>query len=258
MNKSVEERLKKIFLTTLFVLLLLTSFFSSITQETAAIVKTDSALNDKGLSIVTNDTSKGTVLAEGDNTQIPDNLEKASVNEHKITPLELIALESKIGVYLEGQNYSQIIDGHGTGLRPPTEQEWTEIATRLSSVGSVSPQLSLPSSVDQSTKPWFPPIGNQGSQGSCVAWSVGYYVKTFQEAQEHGWSVSNASWQTGSPGYPTQAYQSKIMSPAFIYNLQNGGYDNGLTISGAINLICSKMRFNGKSCICYCCTCCCG
>ena len=238
-NKSVEGRLKKIFLTTLFVLLLLTSFFSSITQETAAIVKTDSALNDKGLSIVTNDTSKGTVLAEGDNTQIPDNLEKASVNEHKITPLELIALESKIGVYLEGQNYSQIIDGHGTGLRPPTEQEWTEIATRLSSVGSVSPQLSLPSSVDQSTKPWFPPIGNQGSQGSCVAWSVGYYVKTFQEAQEHGWSVSNASWQTGSPGYPTQAYQSKIMSPAFIYNLQNGGYDNGLTISGAINLICS-------------------
>ena len=132
-----------------------------------------------------------------------------------------------------------MIDGHGTGLRPPSEQEWNEIAKNSYSIDLVSYQGNLPSSVDESTKSWFPPIGNQGSQGSCVAWSIGYYVKTFQEAQEHSWDVSAARWFAGSPGYPTQSYQNKIISPAFIYNLQNGGEDNGLAFSSAINLICS-------------------
>ena len=153
--------------------------------------------------------------------------------------LNWATLKSEIGVYSGGDNYSQVIDGYGTGLCPPTAQEWTEIDANLNVIDTVNAQLGAPASVDQSATPYFPPIGNQGSQGSCVAWSVGYYVKTFQEAQEHGWSISKATWQTGSPGAPTQAYQNEIISPAFIYNLQDGGADDGLTISGAINLICN-------------------
>jgi hypothetical protein len=51
------------------------------------------------------------------------NPEKARVAEHRITAVELEELKSKADVYVERQNYNQLINGHGTGLRPPTEDE---------------------------------------------------------------------------------------------------------------------------------------
>jgi C1A family cysteine protease len=175
----------------------------------------------------------------GEDVEKSNSARKANVTEHVMSTSEVEAIKSRIGQYVSGNNYNQLIEGHGTGLRPPSEQEWNEIAKNSYSIDLVSYQGNLPLSVDESTKSWFPPIGNQGSQGSCVAWSIGYYVKTFQEAQEHNWDVSAARWIAGAPGYPTQSYQNKIISPAFIYNLQNGGEDNGLSFSRAINLICS-------------------
>jgi hypothetical protein len=167
-------------------------------------------------------------------------VEKARISEHKITATELEDLKSSIGVYEPDQSYTQLVDGHGTGLRPPTEAEWAEIGASSYLIDSVDYHVGdgAPAAVDQSATPWFPPIGNQGSQGSCVAWSVGYYVKTFQEAQEHGWDLSGASWTGGYYGQPTVSYQDRIISPAFVYNLINGGVDNGLTYQDAIRLIC--------------------
>ena len=49
--------------------------------------------------------------------------------------------------------------------------------------------MEVPSSWDNSATNWFPPIGNQGSEGSCVSWACGYYTKTFQEAKEHNWNL---------------------------------------------------------------------
>jgi len=77
----------------------------------------------------------------------------------------------------------------------------------------------IPSSIDHSSK--LPPVGNQGNQGSCVAWATGYYYKSFQEAKDWGWSVS---------------YYKNWMSPAYIYNqihLPTGG----CYIGDAFNLI---------------------
>ncbi len=37
----------------------------------------------------------------------------------------------------------------------------------------------------------FPPIGDQGQYGTCVAWSVGYNLKTSLNAIEKGWKVSD-------------------------------------------------------------------
>ena len=91
---------------------------------------------------------------------------------------------------------------------------------------------SLPSSVDLTSK--FPTPGNQGSQGSCVAWAVGYALKSSQEITKRGWSkTSNAH----------------LFSPAYIYNQINGGVDSGATISEAMNLVvnqgvCSLNYFN--------------
>jgi parallel beta-helix repeat protein len=161
------------------------------------------------------------------------------VVEHEISAVELEKLKQEIGICQEGINYNQVIDGHGTGLRPPTDEEWAAIAQGSSAVESVNlNSIQSPSSVDHSTESWFPPIGNQDGEGSCVAWAVGYYMKTYQEAKEHEWNLSMASWVGGYSGHPTPAYQDEIMSPDFIYHLINGGTDDGSSFSGAIQLVC--------------------
>ncbi len=72
--------------------------------------------------------------------------------------------------------------------------------------------------------PNFPPIGNQGGQGSCTCWAVGYYYKSHQEWQEHGWEYTD----------------DHRFSPAFIYNQINGGGDNGSYPSDAFKLLCDN------------------
>ena len=82
----------------------------------------------------------------------------------------------------------------------PSEGEWTEYQPEpTAGIMSV-----LPSRVDLS--PYLPPVGNQGSQGSCVAWAVGYYYTTYHEAIERDWDTSSPSRQ---------------LSPAYIYNQRN-------------------------------------
>ncbi|MFX1484656.1 MAG: C1 family peptidase, partial [Promethearchaeota archaeon] len=59
----------------------------------------------------------------------------------------------------------------------------------------------------------LPPIGDQGSQGSCTAWAWGYYCLTHQIAAANGyWDTSNSNHQ---------------FSPAYIYNQINDGTDSG-------------------------------
>lgn len=84
----------------------------------------------------------------------------------------------------------------------------------------------LPERVDMSSE--LPPIGNQGSQGSCVGWSTAYYYKTLQEARERGWSV---------------AVNTHQFSPAWIYNQRstaNCGNDNGMSFYNAYSILKNK------------------
>lgn len=175
---------------------------------------------------------------------------KLKVSSHRITAAELQALKEEFGVSDENKNYNQLVDGHGTGLRAPTADEWQALSENLQITETVSYQSST-STVDNSALPWFPPIGNQDGEGSCVAWSVGYYIKTFQEAKEHGWDLSSAAWIGGYSGAPTASYQNRIMSPDFVYHLINNGVDNGASYDEAINLVCAigisswqKMPYN--------------
>jgi parallel beta-helix repeat protein len=171
-----------------------------------------------------------------------DNEERVKIVEHNITRSELEKLKLTEGVRQRGEDYNQRISGHGTGLRPPTEEEWQRIAEQISVVDSITwsyPILSSPSFVDNSENSWFPPIGNQDGEGSCVTWAVGYYMKTFQEAKEHDWNLSAAAWEGGYEGHPTPEYQNRIISPDFIYHQINGGQDGGSYYSDAISLICS-------------------
>jgi hypothetical protein len=180
--------------------------------------------------------------------------ENVRVVEHKITAVELERLKQKIGVKRQHRNYNQIINGYGTGLHPPTENEWNRIAKQIHIVEKIewsNPTTSSPSYMDHTKSSWFPPIGNQNGEGSCTTWTVGYYMKTFQEAKEHGWNLSAAAWEGGYKGHPTPAFQDKIFSPDFIYHQINDGGDNGSYFSDAINLVCSigactweKMPYN--------------
>jgi hypothetical protein len=164
-----------------------------------------------------------------------------SVVEHKITMAESERLKQEVGVWDPHINYNMRINGYGTGLCPPTEESWDKIMTNLYFVERVSinqPIESL-SSVDHTTKPWFPPVGNQDGEGSCTTWAVAYYIKTFQEAKEHGWDLSGAEWLGGYFGHPTPTYQDRIISPDFVYHLINGGVDGGSSFYDAINLMCT-------------------
>jgi hypothetical protein len=137
------------------------------------------------------------------------------VSQHKITSEEINELNSQVEPNQDRQNYNKLVNGHGTGLSALTSQDLNAIAENAYIIDSISYQAA-PSRVDNSATPWFPPIGDQGVEGSCAAWAVGYYVKTFQEAKEHSWDLSGASWEGGTYGYPTISYQDKIMSPDFV------------------------------------------
>ncbi|MHB8581409.1 MAG: C1 family peptidase [Ignavibacteriaceae bacterium] len=78
----------------------------------------------------------------------------------------------------------------------------------------------LASVVDNSVH--LPPVGDQGQQGSCVAWAFGYYYKTYQEWQDYGWSLTDPN---------------HVFSPAFIYNNIDGGVDGGSFFSDALKLL---------------------
>jgi len=150
-----------------------------------------------------------------------------------LTDEEFNELKRITGTYEEGKNYNQKINGFGTGLRPPTEEEWQELRKELLTVekleyADAARQQELPTSYDNSTSIYFPPVANQGSKGSCISFSLGYYTKTYQEARERGWNLSGASWvSTPYPGYVSTEYQDKIFSPDFLYHLINNGEDNG-------------------------------
>jgi len=88
--------------------------------------------------------------------------------------------------------------------------------------GSVS-EHPLPSAVDNSTLPSFPPIGDQQQLGSCVAWGSTYYQAT------HEYGLLN--------GINNKTSNAHHLSPKWTYNLLNGGGDNGLNPSDAFNLL---------------------
>ena len=60
----------------------------------------------------------------------------------------------------------------------------------------------LPTKAELDNK-YLPAVGNQGSQGSCSAWATVYYMKTYQEAVEHNWSLND---------------NKHVFSPAYTYN----------------------------------------
>ena len=157
----------------------------------------------------------------------------------EITGSDLSRMMEEIGVYEEGVDYNEIIMGFGTGLKPPTEEEWRSLQkdAMILEKSAVYSTQSLPSSIDWSESKYFPAIGNQGGEGSCVAFNFGYYVSTFYAARDRDWDLSGSTWVGGYYGAPATPYQDKIFSPDFVYHQINGGVDGGSWYGDALEII---------------------
>jgi hypothetical protein len=95
---------------------------------------------------------------------------------------------------------------------------------RLPSIRHVLSVGGLPSSTDLSAK--MPAVGNQGGEGSCVAWALAYAMRGY-EAREDVWS--SIAPQTTDPALN--------FSPSFVYNQLAHGKDTGITIPAALTLL---------------------
>ena len=115
----------------------------------------------------------------------------------KRTPFEELAAAN-------GEGFVNPLSMGAGGLRagltpqPPTARK---SAMRWSRLARTRGRAPLPPAADNS--PGLPPVGDQGAQGSCVSWAVGYYLKSYQEGKEHGWDLTVPDHQ---------------FSPAFLFN----------------------------------------
>lgn len=131
------------------------------------------------------------------------------------------------------------------GCTPETAEILTEILVQaLASWNLEDEQLdSIPQDVDihdntniTETKvdlvPKFPPIGDQGSYGTCVAWAVGYNLKTALNAIDNQWTASQLS------------NTSNITSPKDVFwaipNNLKGDDCNGTQFESAMDMLISR------------------
>jgi hypothetical protein len=117
---------------------------------------------------------------------------------------------------IEGTTYELPVL-HPLGVRPDSRER---VAAKRLAPAPASDVILVPVIVDFSAE--LPGPGNQGSQGSCVGWAVGYGAKSFHEVVEEGWSPDSSQHQ---------------FSPSWIYNQINGGVDNGSSIGDAMSLL---------------------
>ncbi len=113
-------------------------------------------------------------------------------------------LPDDVKVISSAEDYYNIATANGTDLKI-----------------SASTTSHLPTSIDNSQSPYFPPIGNQGGLGSCVAWAQAYYQFSYTMNKQRNVATT----------------ADNAFSPKFIYNLTNGGNDNGLVYSQAYEMM---------------------
>lgn len=113
----------------------------------------------------------------------------------------------------------------GEGLIPESEEELKAFAEEFdqSSISILkSTRSTLPSSVDLSTSPCFPPIASQGGIGSCTAWASTYY---------------QYSYEVNKLNNVTSTADRVIYSPKWTYNNINHGEDKGSSYTYAYRLL---------------------
>ncbi len=171
-----------------------------------------------------NDTFKSEITFEKTNTNYIEIKEQSYLDKitnsirkyesHIMNTEDIKKLQKSLGIWQPNVNYGLFIDEHGTGLIPPTLEEYSEMIGNIEVVDRVS-SIEFPSNVDHSLSPYFPEVRSQGSSLSCTSFAVTYYAHGFYQAREH-------DWNNASEGDNTQ-----LLSPAWTYNIINKGLNDG-------------------------------
>jgi len=216
-------------------------YYSSITgsQIGSAITGETGAFAGNGVTTVFDALTTGTIASDNYDDITPtlrSTGSRLTLVENTPSESELEADMAAIGVYESGKNYNELVNGHGTGLKPPTRTEWSQMKKLVGLQSSYAMGTRTNSSVDNSESQYFPPVGNQGDEGSCVAFATGYYIHTYFTARENNWNLTGTSYGGTYPGAPL-SNTDKIMSPDFIYHQINSGIDDGSSYYIAFTLL---------------------
>jgi hypothetical protein len=110
---------------------------------------------------------------------------------------------------------TQAEEKHATGYIPEAPEKYAAMPKVRPYRAYLAPEKDLSG--------LFPKPGNQGNQGSCVAWATAYAARSYHEISQ----------QSGNPSDATH-----IFSPAFVYNqLKTTGCDDGTSIADALELL---------------------
>jgi C1A family cysteine protease len=153
---------------------------------------------------------------ESERTIINDGI---STTYRSLTDVDVQVLRSEIGVRQSDFDYNLIVDGHGTGLAPLSEMEWSDLKEGSYAMVTMDGEIGVPATFDLSTSSSFPTVGDQLSQGSCAAWAMTYYCYGYIESVDQGWTQAKSG------------LTSQLLSPAFTYN-RVSDYDHGSSMSG--------------------------
>lgn len=139
---------------------------------------------------------------------LPTEEELHHLEEH--VPKVIIVKPNKLGAERARKHLEEQGQTHPIGMPALSHEEMASNA-------------SLPSFIDNSKLPSFPPIASQGELASCVAWASTYY----QASHEIG--LLN--------GHNNQNSLEHVLSPKWTYTFINGGMNNGSPIFAAYELL---------------------
>ncbi|MDQ1372484.1 MAG: family peptidase [Candidatus Thermoplasmatota archaeon] len=139
-----------------------------------------------------------------------------SMTSHLATEADIDALKARLGVRQPGETYEPVVvDGFGTGISPRSDTDWQRLVGQMVVYEVEALPAELSSTFDLSGDPEFPTVGDQAAQGSCSAWAATYYSYGYLEAVDNAWTEAS------------QGNSSQLLSPAWTYNMVNGGRDQG-------------------------------
>ncbi len=131
------------------------------------------------------------------------------------------------------------LKNRGFGLNILSDVEKEELV-----YGSPATTTDLPVSYDFSAL--MPPVRSQGGQGSCVGFSSGYALKSYQEKVQNGYSYTKSDGSVDN---------NRVMSPAYIFNQIGNTPCTGAQLKDAFELlldqgVCtwSKMPYTDANC----------
>lgn len=74
---------------------------------------------------------------------------------------------------------------------------------------------------------YLPSVWNQGAVSNCAVYASTYYLKTYQEAREHGWVRPDPAKQP-----------ERCMTPGFVFPIANGASGEAVNVTQVLGLIC--------------------